>query len=62
MLFASRRFLQIVCLKKEGEKEQASSKVHAHAAVQVIVVKLMCLNMFLLSSIDVLYFLLLFAY
>ncbi|XP_008223850.2 PREDICTED: calcium-transporting ATPase 10, plasma membrane-type-like [Prunus mume] len=34
VLFASRRFLQIVYLKKEGEKEQASSKVHAHAAVQ----------------------------
>ncbi|CAL8077172.1 unnamed protein product [Prunus armeniaca] len=34
VLFAYRRFLQIVCLKKEGEKEQASSKVHVHAAVQ----------------------------
>ncbi|CAL2225789.1 unnamed protein product [Prunus armeniaca] len=34
VLFAYRRFLQIVCFKKEGEKEQASSKVHVHAAVQ----------------------------
>ncbi|CAL8990428.1 unnamed protein product [Prunus brigantina] len=34
VLFASRRFLQIAYLKKEVEKEQASSKVHAHAAVQ----------------------------